>query len=125
MVDATEVNSQISDAVSQVNETLAGVSNAMPRAMTDQLMAHAIGLAMQNAVAQQQQLYILRNAVTTAVARAILDSSPEEALRFASEALKGDDIAKTLENLDALLKNTTARPRQARRRQSKSTAPGK
>jgi hypothetical protein len=68
---------------------------------------------MQNAVAQQQQLYILRNAVTTAAARSILDSSPEDALRFASEALNSDDIAQTLERLSALVKGgPTGKPQQ-------------
>jgi hypothetical protein len=108
MADETEVNSQIADAVSQVNETVLGSSEALTRAMADQVMAQAIGLAMQNAVAQQQQLYILRNAVTTAAARSILDSNPEEALRFASEALNSDDIAQTLERLSALVKNSPA-----------------
>jgi hypothetical protein len=72
------------------------------RGLADQLMAHAIGLAMQNAVAQQQQAYVLRNVMTTAAARAILESSPEEALRFARDALCGDDIAQTLERLGDL-----------------------
>lgn len=113
MADQTEVNSQIIDAVTQVNETVGGSSEALARAMADQVMAQAIGMAMQNAVAQQQQLYILRNAVTTAAARAILDSSPEEALRFASEALNSDDIAQTLERLSALVKDgPTRNPKQ-------------
>lgn len=113
MADPTEVNSQIIDAVTQVNETVGGSSEALARAMADQVMAQAIGMAMQNAVAQQQQLYILRNAVTTAAARAILDSSPEEALRFASEALNSDDIAQTLERLSALVKDgPTRNPKQ-------------
>lgn len=109
MADQTEVNSQITDAVTQVNETVGGSSEALARAMADQVMAQAIGMAMQNAVAQQQQLYILRNAVTTAATRAILDSNPEEALRFASEALNSDDIAQTLERLSALVKDGSAR----------------
>lgn len=67
MAKETTVNSQITDAVSQVNEVVGGSSEPQARAMADQVMAHAIGLAMQNAVAQQQQAYILRNAVTTAL----------------------------------------------------------
>lgn len=83
----------------------AAAATAAPngRAMADQVMAFAIGLAMQNAVAQQQQAYILRNAVTTAAARAILQASPEQALRFAREVLSSDDVASTLERLKKLM----------------------
>jgi hypothetical protein len=108
MPDETTVNSQITDAVSQAGETVAGSSQAQARAMADQVMAQAIGLAMQNAVAQQQQAYILRNAVTTAAARAILESSPEEALRFAREVLANDDVATTLERLTKLMNDLHA-----------------
>ena len=62
-----------------------------------------------NAVAQQQQAYILRNAVTTAAARAILQSSPEEALRFAREVLSSDDVAQTLERLGEVMGGIQAR----------------
>jgi hypothetical protein len=99
----TAVNNQITDSVSQVNETVQGASQSQARAMADQVMAQAIGLAMQNAVAQQQQAYILRNAVTTAAARAILESSPEEALRFAREVLSNDDVSQTLDRLKKLM----------------------
>jgi hypothetical protein len=97
------VNEQITDAASQVNETIQGASKSQARAMADQVMAQAIGLAMQNAVAQQQQSYILRNAVTTAAARALLEASPDEALKFAREVLANDDVAQTLERLQKLM----------------------
>lgn len=111
MADETTVNCQVTDAVAQVNATVVSSSEALARAMADQVMAHAIGLAMQNAVAQQQQLYMLRNALTTAATRAILESNPEEALRFAGEALKGDDIAQTLERLGTLM-GVAGKPKQ-------------
>ena len=106
--DPTAVNNQITDAVSQTDETVRGSAKAHAQAMADQVMAQAIGLAMQNAVAQQQQSYILRNAVTTAAARAILESSPEEALRFAREVLANDDVAATLERLTKLMNDVYA-----------------
>jgi len=109
MADDTPVNSQITDAVAQVNETVGGSSESLARAMADQVMAHAIGLAMQNAVAQQQQSYILRNAVTTAAARAILEANPEDALRFAREVLSGDDVVQTIDRLGELLSGVNAR----------------
>jgi hypothetical protein len=109
MAKETTVNSQITDAVSQINEAVGGSAESQARAMADQVMAHAIGLAMQNAVPQQQQAYILRNAVTTAAARAILESSPEEAMRFAREVLSGDDVAQSLERLGDLMNGISAR----------------
>ena len=97
------VNSQITDAVRQINATILGNAEALSQAMAQQIMTQSIALAMQNAVAQQQQLYTLRNAVTAAAARAILDASPEEALRFAREALAGDDVVSTLASLKDLM----------------------
>jgi hypothetical protein len=109
MAKDSTVNSQITDAVAQVHATVLGSSEAQARAMADQVMAHAIGLAMQNAVAQQQQAYILRNAVTTAAAQAVLDASPEDVLRFAREMLSNDDVAQTLERLSELMSGVYAR----------------
>jgi hypothetical protein len=103
MADETTVNSQITDAVAQVNATVGGSSEALASAMANQIMAHAVGVAIQNAVAQQQHVYMLRNAITTAAARAILDSNPEAALQLAEETLKGNDLADTIERLNALL----------------------
>ncbi|RUL67109.1 R body protein [Dyella dinghuensis] len=108
MTDETTVNSQITDAVTQVNASVEGSSEALARAMANQIMAHAVSVAIQNAVAQQQHLYMLRNAVTTTAVRAILKSDPEQALRFANEALNGDDLAQTIEQLSALLNNKSA-----------------
>lgn len=84
MATDSTVNSQITDAVAQVNEVVGGASASQVRAMADQVMAHAIGLAMHNAVAQQQQAYILRNAVTTAATRAT--SIPARTRRCGSRA---------------------------------------
>jgi len=108
MADETTVNSQITDAITQVNASVGGSSEALARAMADQIMAHAVSVAIQNAVAQQQHVYMLRNAFTAAAARAILDLNPEQALRFADEALKSDDLAQTIERLSGLLKDKPA-----------------
>ncbi len=73
------------------------------RNIARQVMTHAVGLAMENAVSQQQQTYILRNAITTAAAKAILETSPEQALQFAKEALSGEDVVSSLSGLTDLL----------------------
>ncbi|HEX7817303.1 RebB family R body protein [Dyella sp.] len=105
---APGLNRQVVEAVEVVNAQVLGSSAAVAQAMTDQVMAQAIGMAMQNAVAQQQHLYTLRNAITTAVVRTILESNAEEAVRFAREMLAGDDVASTLERLAALMKDVQA-----------------
>ncbi len=99
------VNSQIQDSVDQVREAVTGlgVSESQSQSLADQIMTQAVGLAMQNAVAQQQQTYVLRNAVTSAAAKAILESSPEEAIQLAKEALSGDDVVATLSGLKKLM----------------------
>ena len=48
-------------------------------------------------------------AVITAAVRAILQASPEDALRFAREVLAGDDVAQTLERLNGLMDGVRAR----------------
>ena len=44
-----------------------------------QTIAHALGLALHNAVARQQHSAMLRNALTTAAATALLDGRTEQA----------------------------------------------
>jgi Killing trait len=102
MTDPT-INEQIRDAVAQVQTTLAGSEHAVVTAALYQAIAHAITMALQNAVAQQQHGYILRNALTAAAANAILDGKREEAeaiLRLAESRLLVPNIA---EEVDALL----------------------
>ena len=79
---------------------------AFNRAVSHSVMAHAVSLAMQNAVAQQQQAYTLINATTTAATQAILDSKIEEAeaaVRLARELLSPDRIVETLSGLKKLM----------------------
>ena len=103
MSDDTSVNDQITDAVNQANASVAGASAATAHAMAQQMMAQAIGLAMQNAVHQQQQRYILRNAATSAASRAIMQGDPEKAMALAKEMLDEPDIGQTLSELKRLM----------------------
>ncbi|GAB4201089.1 MAG: hypothetical protein Tsb002_37560 [Wenzhouxiangellaceae bacterium] len=68
-----------------------------------QLMAQAITLAMQNAVAQQQHAYTLLNAITTSAADAIFNGKTEEAeqaIRLSQQLLSPE---KTLQMMDELM----------------------
>jgi hypothetical protein len=69
------------------------------------MIAHAIGLAMLNAVSKQQQDYILKNAITAAAVKATLESNPEEALKLADKMLSDQDTISTLTGLKDVMKD--------------------
>jgi hypothetical protein len=113
--EPSTVNSQITDAVSQVQGLISGLDDDAGKAIALQVLSHAVGLAIYNAVAQQQQLYTLRNAVTAAAVKAILASDPERALSFAEEALSDRDVVATLNGLREVMEDlsgafTTGKP---------------
>lgn len=108
MADTDSLNDQIRDAVEQIQALLAGSSSEMSVATSQQLMAHAAALAMLNAVAQQQNAYILRNAVTAAAARAMLASDPEKAVELARELLGDERLGDPLAELRQLMREVAA-----------------
>lgn len=65
MAEPTLVNGQITDAVTQANVKVLGDAPAMAMGTVFQTMAHAIGLSMQNAVSNQQNMNTLAVAVLT------------------------------------------------------------
>lgn len=65
MADPTLVNGQITDAVTQANVKVLGDAPAMAMGTVYQTMAQSIGLSMQNAVANQQNMNTLALAVLT------------------------------------------------------------
>ena len=64
MAEPTPVNGQITDAVTQANVKVLGDAPAQAMGVLYQTLAHATGLAMQNAVAAQQQMNVIAQAVT-------------------------------------------------------------
>jgi len=103
MADENSINDQIKDSVSQVQQAVLGVFESQGQAAAYQMMAHAIGLAMLNAVSNQQHAYILRNAITTAAVKATLESNPEEAIKLADKMLAGQDIVSTFSGLKDMM----------------------
>jgi hypothetical protein len=88
--DTNTLNDQIRDAAEQLNASFEGMRSNVPEAAAYQAMAHAVALALQNTVLQQQHDHMLRNALTTAAASSLLDGRREEAeavLRLADERL--------------------------------------
>jgi len=65
MADDTPVNSQITDAVTQSNITVLGSAPAQSMATAYQLLAQSVGVAMQNAVSNQQNMNTIDSAIVT------------------------------------------------------------
>jgi hypothetical protein len=77
MADVTPVNGQITDAVTQTNITVLGNSPAIVALGMFQSFAQSMALAMQNAVAAQQQANISSQAmVAAAIAKMTKSRSP-------------------------------------------------
>lgn len=72
---ADEVNSQITDSVTQTNVKVVGEAPAQAMGLVYQTMAHSISLSMQNAMQAQASLQTINNAVTSSACRMILDAS--------------------------------------------------
>jgi hypothetical protein len=108
--DANALNDQIRDAVEQLNASFDGMRSHVPEAAAYQAMTHAIALALQNTVLQQQHDHMLRNALTTAAASSLLEGRREEAeavMRLADERLGhqqnlSEEIAKVAEILKSI-----------------------
>ena len=73
MAFSTSVNSQITDAVTQSDVTVLGHAPAMALGVVYQSVAHAVGLAAQNAVAAKQSLAAVGQAVTASAIAMILN----------------------------------------------------
>jgi hypothetical protein len=73
----TAVNSQITDAVTQVNVKVLGDGPAVAVANLYQATAQALANAAHNATSAQQQTNILAQSVTAACVKSLLETSPE------------------------------------------------
>ncbi len=75
MADGTEVNSQITDAVTQNNVKVLGEAPAQAMALVYQTAAHSISLAMENAQQAQGGLQQIGNAVTSSAVTMIINAA--------------------------------------------------
>jgi L-lactate utilization protein LutB len=100
---AENVNEQIIDAIKQVNAFLKESDFSLD-SISNQLAVQVAGLAMINIVNQQQQLYTLQNAVTATAAKAMLASSPQEAVQMMNEIVKENNLTNSLKDLKQLIK---------------------
>lgn len=72
-------NDQVLDAIDQIQQSLTGLAQPVAAAAAFNMVTHALGLALHNAVARQQHSHMLRSALTTAAAAALLDGRTEQA----------------------------------------------
>ena len=127
MDKSSKTDEQIKNIAETIGEQPCVSSDEFTQTPTRQIMVNAVGLAMQNVVAQQQQNYILQNAMTTAAARAMLESSlpPEDIMKFAKEALSGEDVVSTLSGLDDLMDKVSRQDQMKKTDKKTTSSPGK
>jgi oligoribonuclease (3'-5' exoribonuclease) len=70
------VNPQITDAVTQTNVKVVGEAPAEALALSSQTLAHAIGLAMENAAQTQGGMQQVNNSATGAMIAQITAAAP-------------------------------------------------
>lgn len=103
------LNDQVKDAIAQLSASLQGMSQDFTGAVAYQTVAHTVALALHNTVVQQQHNQILRNALTTAAANALLEGKTEEAaavLKLADEKLgTQQNLSEEIQKLGAILKS--------------------
>lgn len=102
MADITLVNGQITDAVTQTNVNVLGNAAANAMATIYQVMAHSVGLSMQNAVAQQQRMNTLSSGVTTQGVNLLYGQPTAVDARATQAVLTGNELAALLAELRAL-----------------------
>jgi hypothetical protein len=75
MAFPTAVNSQITDAVTQSNVKVLAEAPAMAMGTIYQTVAHSIGIALENAVSNQQLTNQIAQAVTTRCVESLFSSA--------------------------------------------------
>lgn len=86
----------------QISLLLGKVPDA-PAAVVHSMLAQAVGMAMQNIVAQQQQMQALGNAIASRALKALAENEPQAALEEVSKLLIASNPTPTLESLARLV----------------------
>lgn len=104
MADPTLANGQITDAITQAGVAVLGGAPAQGLATEFQMGAHALGLAMQNAVANQRHTTTLSGSVTTQAVAQVLTLAPSQTARATVETLTGHTLTSELISLSAAIR---------------------
>ena len=94
-VHVKSVNSQITDAITQSNTMIIGLAPAQSMGTLYQTTAQAVGVAVQNAVANQQHMYSLSLASTAQNLNSLLSLSSATAGRSTAGLLSRSGYAPT------------------------------
>lgn len=78
MADNTAVNSQITDAITQINTKVLGTSPAQATGNFYQLVSASLGMLSQNAASHQQNVNNLSLAITTKCINVLLGESDKK-----------------------------------------------
>lgn len=97
MADQTEMNAQVTDAVTQANVLAGGSASAHALGQSYQTMAHSTGLSFQNTVATQQQSTLHSNTEAVLLTQHLLALGTAESGAMASSF--GTDPLATLRPL--------------------------
>ena len=106
MADPTSVNGKATDAATQANAQILGVSSAQSMAMVYQTMAQSVALSMQNAVAAQQQMQTLSQAITSQAVQSIMSIDTDSIHRRTLLQTIDSDVLSQLTELISLLSKT-------------------
>ena len=110
MSEESYVNSQITDAIAQTSMKVIGEAPAEATGILYQQMAHSIGLALQNVIAQQQHSYSIHNAVTLAASRQLLTTDPAAAAKASQDLISGSSITDNLAALQSVVSEMGKQP---------------
>jgi hypothetical protein len=105
MAEITAVNSQITDAVTQANVKVLADAPAQALGTVYQVMAQTVGLSMQNAVANQQNMNTIDTGVTTQGVNLLYSMPVAAEARGTNEIFSGNALAEMLADLKATLQS--------------------
>ncbi len=108
MAEKTPVNSQITDAVTQSNLTVLGTAPAQSMATAYQILAQSVGVAMQNAVANQQNMNTIDSAIVSQGISLLFNLDGAADAGSVKNTLVGNSDAEILSTLQALVQELKA-----------------
>jgi len=103
MADPTLVNGQITDAVTQTNVKILGEAPGQALGTLYQVMAHSVGIGMQNATTAQQNGTTLGQAVAAQGVSLIYTLDVAADAVSTQQILTGNSLAQLLAELNATL----------------------
>ncbi|WP_025899542.1 RebB family R body protein [Sneathiella glossodoripedis] len=108
MATDTPVNSQITDAVTQSNMTVLGNAPAQSMATAYQMLAQSTGVAMQNAVSNQQNMNTIDSAIVSQGISLLFNLDGAIDARSAKEIIENDSNTEVLSTLQAIISELKA-----------------